>query len=86
MASYKHLVHPSAVKEIESAPGKDRLQIIKRIHDLSSDPRPPGREKLSGHDDEYRVRHGMYRIVHTISDVSFVVRIVKVGHRNGVYR
>ena len=86
MASYKLFIKPSAAKEIESAPKKDRLRIIKRIQELSSDPRPPGCEKLSGHDDKYRVRQGTYRIVYTISDVGLVVCIVKVGHRKEVYR
>ena len=86
MARYKLLIKPSAAKEIESAPKKDRLRIIKRIPELSSDPRPPGCEKLSGHDDKYRVRQGTYRIVYTISDAGLVICIVKVGHRKEVYR
>jgi len=86
VASYKLLIKPSAAKEIESAPKKDRLRIIQRIQDLSTDPLPPGSEKLSGHDDKYRVRQGTYRIVYTISDVGLVVCIVKVGHRKEVYR
>jgi mRNA interferase RelE/StbE len=86
VASYKILIKSSAAKEIESAPKKDRLRIIKRIQDLSSDPRPPGCEKLSGHDDKYRVRQGTYRIVYSISDVSLIVSVVKVGHRKEVYR
>jgi mRNA interferase RelE/StbE len=86
VARYKLLIKPSAAKEIESAPKKDRLRIIQRIKDLSTDPRPPGCEKLSGHDDKYRVRKGTYRIVYTIFDVSLVVCIVKVGHRKEVYR
>jgi mRNA interferase RelE/StbE len=73
VASYKILIKSSAAKEIESAPKKDRLRIIKRIQDLSSDPRPPGCEKLSGHDDKYRVRQGTYRIVYAISDVGLIV-------------
>ena len=86
MASYKLLIKPSAAKEIESAHKKDRLRIIKRIQDLSSDPRPPGCEKLSGHDDKYRVRQGTYRIVYSNSDAGLVVCVVKVGHRKEVYR
>ena len=86
MASYKLLIKPSAAKEIESAPKKDRPRIIKRIQDLSSDPRPPGCEKLSGHDDKYRVRQGTYRIVYSNSDAGLVVCVVKVGHRKEVYR
>src|SRR3972149_3548196 len=68
-ASYKLMIKPSAAKEIELAPKKNRLRIVKRIQDLSSDPRPPGCEKLSGHDDKYRIRQGTYRIVYTISDL-----------------
>ena len=86
MASYRLLIKPSAAKEIESSPKKDRLRIVKRIQDLSTDPRPPGCEKLSGHDDKYRVRQGTYRIVYTISDVGLVICVVKVGHRKDVYR
>ena len=73
MASYKLLIKPSAAKEIELAPKKDRLRIVKRIQELSSDPRPSGCEKLSGHDDKYRVRQGTYRIVYTISDSGLVI-------------
>ena len=86
MASYKLLIKPSAAKEIELAPKKDRLRIVKRIQELSSDPRPSGCEKLSGHDDKYRVRQGTYRIVFTISDSGLVICVVKVAHRKEVYR
>ncbi len=86
MASFRLLIKPSATKEIEAAPKKDRLRIIRRIQDLSADPRPPGCEKLSGHDDKYRVRHGAYRIVYSVSDTELVVCVVKVGHRQEVYR
>jgi mRNA interferase RelE/StbE len=86
VARYKLLIKPSAAKEIESAPKKGCLRIIKRIQELSSDPRPPGCEKLSGHDDKNRVRQGTYRIVYTISDVGLVICIAKVGHRKEIYR
>ena len=86
MASYRLLIKPSAAKEIEASPKKDRLRIIKRIQSLSSDPRPPGCEKLSGHDDKYRVRQGAYRIVYPVYDIELAVCVVKVGHRREVYR
>jgi mRNA interferase RelE/StbE len=86
VASYKLLIKPSAATEIEASPKKDRLRIIKRIQSLYSDPRPPGCEKLSGHDDKYRVRQGVYRIVYSVSDIELVVCVVKVGHRREAYR
>jgi mRNA interferase RelE/StbE len=85
VARYKILIKPSAVKEIEAVPKKDRLRIIKRIRALAADPRPPGSEKLSG-DDKYRIRQGNYRIVYSVSDEVILVIVVKVGHRKDIYR
>lgn len=85
MANYSLFIKPSAVKEIESVPKKDRPKIIERIRSLAIDPRPPGCEKLSGR-DKYRVRQGLFRILYTIKDSDLVVSVVRVGHRREVYR
>jgi mRNA interferase RelE/StbE len=73
------------VKEIEAIPQRERRHIVARIQGLSSNPRPPGSEKLSGQ-DKFRVRQGVYRIVYSVTDDEPTVLIVKVGHRKGVYR
>jgi mRNA interferase RelE/StbE len=85
VAKYKTLIKPSATKEIEDIPKKDRLRIIKRIQALADDPRPSGCEKLSGQ-ERYRFRQGKYRIVYSISDYELIIIVVKVGHRRDVYR
>lgn len=85
MASYSLFIKPSAAKEIEAVPRKDRLRIIARIQNLATDPRPPGCEKLAD-DDKYRVRQGLYRILYTINDNELPVAVVRVGHRREVYR
>lgn len=85
MASYSLLIKPSAVKELEALPTKDRRRIISRIHGLATDPRPHGCEKLSGL-DQYRVRQGDYRVVYSVNDEAAAVVVVKVGHRRDVYR
>ena len=85
MASYRLLVKPSAVKEIEILPKQDRPRIVAKISSLARDPRPPGCEKLSVR-DQYRLRQGDYRILYEIQDVDLVVAAVKVGHRREVYR
>lgn len=85
MASYSVFIKPSAAKELEVVPRKDRLRIVERIRDLAEDPRPPGCEKLSG-DEKYRVRQGRYRILYTIQDEVLVVTVIKIGHRREVYR
>jgi len=85
VASYKILIKPSAVKEIESIPSKDRSRIVYRIQGLAENPRPPGCEKLSGQ-EKYRVRQGKYRILYQIFDDEVVVIVVKVGKRARVYK
>ena len=85
MASYKLLITSSAGKDIESLPKQDRRRIVAKIASLSSDPRPPGCETLSGR-DQYRLRQGNYRILYEIQDLNLVVVVVKVGHRRDVYR
>lgn len=85
MASYKLLIKPSAVKEIEALPLKVRRRIVMRVRGLASNPRPAGCEKLSGH-ELYRVRQGHYRILYSISDSASKLIILRVGHRREVYR
>ena len=85
MASYRLLIKPSAGKEIEALPKQDRRRIVAKITSLSRDPRPPGCETLSGH-DQYRLRQGNYRILYEIQDLDLIVVVVKVGHRRDVYR
>jgi mRNA interferase RelE/StbE len=85
VANYRLLIKPSAGKEIEALPKQDRRRIVAKITSLSRDPRPPGCEKLSGH-DQYRLRQGNYRILYEIQDLDLVVVVVKVGHRRDVYR
>jgi len=85
VALYKILIKPSAVKEIEAIPQKDRSRIVYRIQGLSENPRPPGCEKLSGQ-EKYRVRQGKYRILYQIFDDEVIVIVVKVAHRKEAYK
>jgi len=79
------LIKPSAAREIEELPLKDRARIATKITTLAGNPRPTGSEKLSAQ-EEYRVRQGHYRVVYSISDTEKTVLVVKVAHRREVYR
>jgi len=85
VAKYNILIKPSAVKEIENIPRKDRLRIIQKIQGLANIPRPQGFEKLTG-ENRYRIRQGVYRIVYSVSDRDLHIIVVKVGHRRNVYK
>lgn len=85
MASYRLLIKPSAAKELEGLPMKDRRRVVARMQGRSDQPRPPGCEKLTGH-DLFRVRQGKYRILYEVQDHDLTVMIFKIGHRRDVYR
>jgi mRNA interferase RelE/StbE len=84
VAEYKITIKPSALKELNGIPKKILQQIVKRIGQLASNPRPIGCKKLSGQ-ERYRIRQGDYRVVYGISDSLKTVDIVKVAHRRDVY-
>lgn len=84
MASYETLIKPSAVRELEDLPLKDRRRIATKIQALSEDPRPRGCEKLTGQ-DRFRLRQGDYRILFEVDDPAATVTGVKIGHRGQVY-
>ncbi len=85
MASYKLLIKPSALKELEALPKRDRQRIITRIRVLASDPRPSACENLTGH-ELHRFRQGNYRVLYSVNDSSQELTIIKIGHRKDVHK
>ncbi len=85
MASYELAFRKSVAKDLRAFPKAEVRRIMQRIRSLADEPRPAGREKLSGQEG-YRVRQGVYRIVYEIEDQRLVVLVVEVGHRRDVYR
>lgn len=87
MASFRIVVKRSAAAEIEAIGQKKvRRQVVRRIRELSSEPRPTGCEKLSGRLDRYRIRQGDFRILYEVDARQSLITVVKVGHRREVYR
>jgi mRNA interferase RelE/StbE len=78
-------VKRTAAKEIADLPKADCRRVVAKIQLLARDPRPHGREKLSGA-EKYRVRQGDYRILYEIRDSARSVTVVKIGHRRETYR
>ena len=83
--SYDLVVKKSAERELHALPKQDLRRVTERLQNLSHNPRLPGSEKLSGH-DQYRIRQGDYRIVYAIDGAAHMVTLVKIGHRREVYR
>ena len=85
MGKYKIYIKPTAVKELQKISQRDVNKIIEKIRSLSSNPRPPGCEKLSV-EEKYRIRQGRYRILYSIEDDKLLVLVVRIGHRKDVYK
>jgi mRNA interferase RelE/StbE len=85
MESYRIVIKKSAAKEIERIAKNDRIRIIEKIKSLSQDPHPTGSKKLSGQ-EKYRMRQDNYRILYQLIDDELIINVVKVGHRQDVYK
>jgi mRNA interferase RelE/StbE len=57
VATYKILIKPSAVKELNKIPKRDLPKITVKIEALSEIPRPQGCEKFAVQ-NSYRIRQG----------------------------
>ena len=86
MASYDVALTSTAEKELKKLSGQLIARIVPRLENLVSNPRPPGCKKLSGGDDEWRIRVGDYRVVYTIDDAELRVEVTRIRHRSEVYR
>ena len=86
MAKYRIEVSATAEKQIRRLAQKDQIEIIRRIQELETNPRPRQSRKLGGYDDVYRIRVGNYRILYTVEGTRLIVIVLKIGHRRDVYR
>ena len=83
---YRVILNKQILKSLDNIPVAFLPAIKKAVNDLTKDPRPFGYIKLSGFDDLYRIRVGVYRVVYSIKDNLLVVEVIKIAHRGNVYR
>ena len=86
MAAYEVLFARSARKELEDIEVRFAVQILKKIEELSINPRPTGSKKLKGEKDLWRLRVGNYRVIYSISDSDKLIDVSVIRHRKDVYR
>jgi mRNA interferase RelE/StbE len=86
LSRYRVEIARRALKALAALPRGEQQRVRAAIDLLADNPRPPGCTKLTGEDDAYRVRVGVYRIVYEVLDDSLLVHVVRVGHRRDVYR
>ena len=83
--AYTVILKRTAEKELARLPEPLHRRIVAKLLELENDPRPPGVQKLHGHDGN-RIRIGDYRVLYLIDDPSATIQVTAIGHRREVYR
>ena len=86
MARYSLAISRTAEKQLRKLPAEDRRRVAGAMLALGEEPHPPGSRRLTGYDDVFRIRVGVYRILYSISGRTLVIVILKIGHRKDIYR
>lgn len=82
---YQVKIKPKAQKELEKIPGKDKERILTAIVGLSQDPLT-GKKLKGDYEGYFSIRVWPYRIIYGIFAKKLLVIIIRIGHRQGVYR
>jgi mRNA interferase RelE/StbE len=83
---YEVYLEGAAERDLRGLPAEAFHRIIPRIRALAENPRPPGCRKLTGSENDWRIRIGAYRVVHEIDEAEEAVRVFRVRHRREAYR
>ena len=83
---YEVLVERRAERDLNRLPHDLFDRVIRAVKSLADNPRPAGSRKLTGSENDWRIRVGDYRILYEIDDPSQAVRVMQVRHRREAYR
>jgi mRNA interferase RelE/StbE len=83
---YEIYLEHAAEKDLKKLPQKVFHRLVTNIKTLAENPRPSGCRKITGSEDDWRIRVGDYRIIYAIDDKGQAVRIMRVRDRREAYR
>ena len=84
---YQVLLKKSAKKELNKIPTPQLRKIAQCLDKLAYTPMPAGCKKLvSIARPLWRVRVGDYRIIYTIDQLTKIVEVHRIGHRQSAYK
>jgi mRNA interferase RelE/StbE len=84
--SYELLIERRAEKDLKKLEPFLFAVAVEKIKSLSKNPHPPGSRKLSGSQNDWRIRIGDYRVLYEIDNKARTIKIMRVKHRREVYR
>ena len=83
---YTLLIERHAEKGFKKIPKNISNKLIIKIKSLKDNPKPSGCRKITGSENDYRVRIGDYRVIYEIDEKNKQIIILAVGHRKDIYR
>jgi len=83
---YELFIERRAEKDLKKVDASLFSLIVEKIKSLSENPHPAGSRKLSGSQNDWRIRIGDYRVLHEIDNKARTIKIMRVKHRREVYR
>jgi len=83
---YKVIINKQVFRSLDKIPVAYISKIKEAVNNLANNPRPFGYIKLSGFQNFYRIRVGIYRIIYTIDDDILTVEVIKIDHRSSAYK
>jgi mRNA interferase RelE/StbE len=85
VGKYAVQIKQSAQRKLDGLDDALFNRIDQKILALADIPRPVGCKKLAGHNDQWRVRSGDWRVVYIVDDAAKVVSVTPIAHRREVY-
>ena len=83
---FEVLLERSAEKDLGRLPNLMHDRIIRAISAPAKNPRPAGCRKLTGSENDWRIRVSDYRVIYEIIDAERIIRVNRIRHRREVYR
>ena len=78
-------IKPKARKSLDKIPAEYRARIIETLDEIALDPFV-GKKLKGEYENQYSYRVWPYRIIYEIRKNELVVLVIRVGHRQGVYK
>ncbi len=76
----------SAKKDIRRIPNTILHRIQNAMDELRTNPLQDGYEPIRGYEHCYRIRIGNYRVIYELASTIRIITIIRIGHRQNVYR
>lgn len=84
--SYELHIERHAEKDLNKLEESFFIAIATKIKRLADNPHPRGSKKITGSQNDWRLRVGDYRVLYEIDSKTKTIRIMRVKHRREAYR